>query len=48
MIILMLTTQPAKKEEVNRQVGKTLLTLSYISNPDKADIRNIVIKNDEF
>ena len=49
MILLMLTIQGKQEGQTKEQaINNTTLLLSYIFNPDKPDIRNISIKDDEF
>jgi hypothetical protein len=49
MVLLLLNTQPKEKGQTDEQAVKnTSLVLSYISSPDKPDVRDISIKDDEF
>ena len=49
MLLLMLNTQPKQEGQTHEQaINNTALVLSYISSPDKPDIRDISIKDDEF
>ena len=49
MVLLLLNTQAKQEGQTDEQViNNTSLVLSYISNPDKPDVRDISIKDDEF
>jgi len=49
MIIVVLSTGPKQEGQTNEQaINNTTLLLSYVSNPDKPDVRDISIKDDEF
>ena len=49
MVLLLLSTQAKQEGQTDEQViNNTSLVLSYISNPDKPDVRDISIKDDEF
>ena len=49
MLLLMLNTQLKQGGQTDEQaINNASLVLSYISNPDKPDVRDISIKDDEF